>query len=104
MMVRNSNGDMIPLGTVAKITPAVGPVAESACITLSVGHIIGLPATGYSSGQSMNLMEEIAARRCRRARAFEWTAMSYQERSSAVRSTGRSALPAAGLSRAGRTI
>ena len=25
MMVRNSQGDMIPLGTVAKITPAVGP-------------------------------------------------------------------------------
>jgi hypothetical protein len=25
MMVRNINGDMIPLGTVAKITPAVGP-------------------------------------------------------------------------------
>jgi len=25
LMVRNSNGDMIPLGTVAKITPTVGP-------------------------------------------------------------------------------
>ena len=25
MMVRNQNGDMIPIGTVAKITPSVGP-------------------------------------------------------------------------------
>jgi HAE1 family hydrophobic/amphiphilic exporter-1 len=60
MMVRNSNGDMIPLGTVAKITPAVGPSLISLYNLYPSATIIGLPATGYSSGQSMNLMEEIA--------------------------------------------
>ena len=53
MMVRNSQGDMIPLGTVAKITPAVGPSLISLYNLYPSATIIGLPATGYSSGQSM---------------------------------------------------
>ena len=61
-MVRNSNGDMIPLGTVATITPAVGPSLISLYNLYPSATVIGLPATGYSSGQSMTLMEEIAAK------------------------------------------
>ena len=57
MMVRNSNGDMVPLGTVAKITPAVGPSLISLYNLYPSSTIIGLPAKGYSSGQSMALME-----------------------------------------------
>ncbi|MBN8991261.1 MAG: multidrug efflux RND transporter permease subunit [Rhizobiales bacterium] len=80
MMVRNSNGDMIPLGTVAKITPAVGPSLISLYNLYPSATIIGLPATGYSSGQSMNLMEEIAGKTLPPGAGFEWTAMSYQEK------------------------
>jgi HAE1 family hydrophobic/amphiphilic exporter-1 len=80
MMVRNSNGDMIPLGTVAKITPAVGPSLISLYNLYPSATIIGLPATGYSSGQSMNLMEEIAGKTLPRGTGFEWTGMSYQEK------------------------
>src|SRR5207244_9936862 len=37
-------------------------------------------ATGYSSGQSMNLMEQVAAKTLPPGTGFEWTAMSYQEK------------------------
>ena len=80
LMVRNSNGDMIPIGTVAKITPAVGPSLISLYNLYPSATIIGLPATGYSSGQSMKLMEEIADRTLPRGTGYEWTAMSYQEK------------------------
>ena len=80
LMVRNSNGDMIPLGTVAKITPSVGPSLISLYNLYPSASIIGLPATGYSSGQSMTLMEEIAAKTLPPGTGFEWTAMSYQEK------------------------
>ncbi|MBR1234314.1 efflux RND transporter permease subunit [Bradyrhizobium sp. AUGA SZCCT0177] len=80
MMVRNSNGDMIPLGTVAKITPSVGPSLISLYNLYPSASIIGLPATGYSSGQSMKLMEEIAGKTLPQGTGFEWTAMSYQEK------------------------
>jgi HAE1 family hydrophobic/amphiphilic exporter-1 len=80
MMVRNSTGDMIPLGTVAKITPAVGPSLISLYNLYPSSTIIGLPAKGYSSGQSMALMEQIAEKTLPPGTGYEWTAMSYQEK------------------------
>ena len=79
-MVRNSQGDMVPLGTVAKITPSVGPSLISLYNLYPSATVIGLPATGYSSGQSMTLMEEIAAKTLPPGTGYEWTAMSYQEK------------------------
>ena len=38
LMVRNSQGDMVPLGTVATITPSVGPSLISLLQPLSVRH------------------------------------------------------------------
>jgi HAE1 family hydrophobic/amphiphilic exporter-1 len=80
LMVRNSQGDMIPLGTVAKITPSVGPSLISLYNLYPSATIIGLPAQGFSSGQSMALMEEIAAKTLPPGTGYEWTAMSYQEK------------------------
>jgi hydrophobic/amphiphilic exporter-1 (mainly G- bacteria), HAE1 family len=80
MMVRNQNGDMIPIGTVAKITPAVGPSLISLYNLYPSSTIVGLPAQGYSSGQSLNLMEQIAEKTLPPGTGYEWTAMSYQEK------------------------
>ena len=80
LMVRNSQGDMLPLGTVAKITPAVGPSLITLYNLYPSSTIIGLPAKGYSSGQSMALMEQIAAKTLPPGTGYEWTAMSYQEK------------------------
>ncbi|WP_298255909.1 multidrug efflux RND transporter permease subunit [Bradyrhizobium sp.] len=80
MMVRNAQGNMIPIGTVAKVTPAVGPSLISLYNLYPSSTVIGLPAQGYSSGESMKLMEEIAAKTLPRGAGYEWTAMSYQEK------------------------
>ncbi|MCA1455590.1 multidrug efflux RND transporter permease subunit [Bradyrhizobium sp. BRP22] len=80
LMVRNSQGEMIPLGTVATITPSVGPSLISLYNLYPSASIIGLPAQGYSSGQSMALMEQIAAKTLPPGAGYEWTAMSYQEK------------------------
>jgi HAE1 family hydrophobic/amphiphilic exporter-1 len=80
LMVRNSQGDMVPLGTVATITPSIGPSLISLYNLYPSATVIGLPATGFSSGQSMTLMEEIAGKTLPPGSGFEWTAMSYQEK------------------------
>jgi hydrophobic/amphiphilic exporter-1 (mainly G- bacteria), HAE1 family len=80
LMVRNQQGDMIPLGTVAKITPAVGPSLISLYNLYPSATIIGLPAQGFSSGQSMALMEQIAAKTLPPGTGYDWTALSYQEK------------------------
>jgi HAE1 family hydrophobic/amphiphilic exporter-1 len=79
LMVRNSHGEMVPLGTVATITPSVGPSLISLYNLYPSASIIGLPAQGYSSGQSMALMEQVAAKSLPPGAGYEWTAMSYQE-------------------------
>src|SRR6202166_437567 len=80
LMVRNSQGNMIPLGTLATIKPAVGPSLISLYNLYPSSTIIGLPSQGYSSGQSIALMEEIADKTLPPGAGYEWTAMSYQEK------------------------
>jgi HAE1 family hydrophobic/amphiphilic exporter-1 len=80
LTVRNANGDMIPLGTLVSIKPAVGSSLISLYNLYPSATIIALPAQGTSSGQAMSLMEQIAERTLPRGAGFEWTAMSYQEK------------------------
>jgi hydrophobic/amphiphilic exporter-1 (mainly G- bacteria), HAE1 family len=80
LTVRNKNGDMIPLGTLLTITPTVGPSMISLYNLYPSASIIGLPARGVSSGETMRLMEEIAARTLPPGVGYSWTAMSYQEK------------------------
>src|SRR6201994_1738901 len=80
MTVRNQNGDMVPIGTVAKITPTVGPSLISLYNLYPAATIVGLPAQGYSSGQSLSLMEQIGNQTLPPGTGYEWTAMSYQEK------------------------
>jgi HAE1 family hydrophobic/amphiphilic exporter-1 len=80
LTVRNQSGAMIPLGTLVKITPVSGPSLVSLYNLYPTGMILALPATGFSTGQTMRLMEEIAARTLPAGTGYEWTAISYQEK------------------------
>jgi HAE1 family hydrophobic/amphiphilic exporter-1 len=71
---------MVPLGTVIKITPVVGPSLISLYNLYPSATIIGLPAPEYSSGQTMSLMEQIAAKTFPPHVGYSWSAMSYQEK------------------------
>jgi HAE1 family hydrophobic/amphiphilic exporter-1 len=41
--------------------------------------VSGEPSPGYSTGQALNLMEQIASRNLPPQMSFEWTGMAYQE-------------------------
>ncbi len=56
------------------------PVADQPVQSLSVRDHHRPAGAGYSSGQSMALMEEIAAKTLPPGAGYEWTAMSYQEK------------------------
>ncbi len=77
--VRNKQGAMIPLGTMVRITPIVGPSLLSLYNLYPSSTVIGLPATGFSSGEAMALMEQIAGKASPPGTGYEWSAMSYQE-------------------------
>ncbi len=80
LSVRNSAGNMIPLGTLVSIKPVTGPALISLYNLYPSATIIGMPARGYSSGQTMALMEQIAAKSFPPHVDYQWSAMSYQEK------------------------
>ncbi len=80
LWVRNSQGNMVPLGTVASISPTVGAPLISLYNLYPSSSIIGLPAAGFSSGEAIKLMEENAAKTLPPGTDTDWTAMSYQEK------------------------
>jgi HAE1 family hydrophobic/amphiphilic exporter-1 len=80
LSVRNVAGDMVPLGTLIKIVPVTGPSLISLYNLYPSSTVVGIPARGYSTGQAMDLMEQIAAKTFPPHVNHEWTAMSYQEK------------------------
>ena len=80
LTVRNKNGDMIPLGTVLTMTPSIGPSLISLYNLYPSASIVGVPAPGFSSGQAIKLMEQIAANTLPAGVGFSWTALSFQEK------------------------
>jgi len=80
MYVRSQDGNMVPIGTLAHIGPVTAPPLISLYNLYPSATIIGSPAKGFSSGQTMASMENIAAKSLPNDVGYEWTAMSYQEK------------------------
>ncbi|MEZ5763884.1 MAG: efflux RND transporter permease subunit [Xanthobacteraceae bacterium] len=80
LTVRNQQGGIVPIGTLAQVVPTTGPPLISLYNLYPTAMVMGMPAQGFSSGQAMTLMEQIAARTLPAGANFEWSAMSYQEK------------------------
>jgi HAE1 family hydrophobic/amphiphilic exporter-1 len=77
--VRNERGDMAPLGTFVDVREVVGPQVIQRYLLYPTAQINGEPAPGFSSGQAMQLMEQMADQKLPPAIGYRWTGMSYQE-------------------------
>jgi HAE1 family hydrophobic/amphiphilic exporter-1 len=80
LFVRSEDGNMVPLGSVAHLGPAVAPALITQYNLYPSSTIVGASGRGFSSGQSLEAMEAIAKRILPKDVAYEWTAMSYQEK------------------------
>ena len=80
LYVRTQDGKMVPLGALVQIRPMVGPALVGLYNLYPTATIVGAAAQGFSSGEAINLMEQIADRTLPRGAAYDWTAMSYQEK------------------------
>jgi HAE1 family hydrophobic/amphiphilic exporter-1 len=78
--VRNSKGDMTPLGSLVNIKRVSGPEYTNRFNLYRSIQINGSPAPGYSSGQAMTAMEEVAAQVLPNGMSYTWSDMSYQEK------------------------
>ncbi|MBV8574599.1 MAG: multidrug efflux RND transporter permease subunit [Acetobacteraceae bacterium] len=80
LYVRSQDGNMVPIGSLATIEPVVGPSLISLYNLYLAANVIGAPAPGFSSGQAMDLMNQITAQTLPPGTGAEWTGMSYQEK------------------------
>ncbi len=80
LKVRSADGVMVPLGSLLTVRPAAGPGLVTLYDLYPSATVVGLPAPGFSSGQAIALMEQIAARTLPRGAGYDWTAMSFQEK------------------------
>ncbi len=77
--VRTSQGDMVPLSTLARTEPVVGPEVIYRYNRYRAVKILGSAAPGYSSGQAAAAMEELA-KQLPNGFGYEWTGTVYQQK------------------------
>ena len=77
--VRSTTGDMVPIGSLVNITPGVGPDLISLYNLYPSATVVGIPKRGFSTGEAMTAMEQIAQDNLASGMGYAWTGMSYQE-------------------------
>lgn len=78
--VKGANGTMIPLTSLGNSSYTTGPGSIKRFNMFTTSVIRGESAHGYSSGQAMQIMEEIARDHLPENIAVEWSGLSYQEK------------------------
>ena len=79
LQVRNLDGPMVPIGAVAELRQSLGAPLISLYNLYPSAAIVGSPAEGFSSGEGIALMDEIAKAILPPGTGYEWTAMAFQE-------------------------
>ncbi len=77
--VRNKTGTMVPFNSFAKTSWGYGSPRLERYNGFPSCEIMGQAAPGKSSGESMQIMEELASK-LPQGTGFEWTGLSYQEK------------------------
>ena len=76
--VHNDEGAMVPLTTLAKLEPILGPTSLTHFNLYRSASISGQPATGYASGDAIKAMQELAEQ-LPTGYVYEWAGQSKQE-------------------------
>jgi hydrophobe/amphiphile efflux-1 (HAE1) family protein len=77
---RSDSGAMVPLSSVATFEERTGPYRVPRYNLFPAAEVQGTAAAGFSTGQALDRMEQIAAEGLPEGYAFEWTELALQER------------------------
>lgn len=79
MYVRNSDGDMSSIANYLKITKVYGSESQSRFNLFPAIRVNGSAASGYSSGQAIKAIEEVAAQTLPSGYGYEFSGMTREE-------------------------
>jgi multidrug efflux pump subunit AcrB len=79
LQVRNNQGQMIKLATLMDVRNTSGPVMVMRYNMYSSTAISGTTAPGVSSGEAIELMQQIAGEELPASMAYDWTELAYMQ-------------------------
>lgn len=77
--VRSNTGAMVPLSAFITLTPILGPDMVERFNAFPAAKVMATPADGYSSGQAIAAMEQVARETLGEEFTLSWTGTTYQE-------------------------
>jgi HAE1 family hydrophobic/amphiphilic exporter-1 len=78
--VRDAQGNMIPIGTLASIHDTVGPQTITRFNLFRAATLTGSPAPGYSEGQATSEVERLVQELLPAQMDYEWSGVTYQQK------------------------
>lgn len=90
--VRNNDGSMVPLSSLVTTRKISGPEYTNRFNVYRAAQVIGSAAPGYSSGQALTALEEVAKETLPPEMSYDWSDLSYQEKKASGSATGIFAL------------
>ncbi|BDB28763.1 multidrug efflux RND transporter permease subunit [Cupriavidus sp. TA19] len=79
LKVRNANGEMVPIGSVATFRDMTSPYRVPRHNLFPAAEVMGVAAPGVASGTAIKRMEELAREVLPPGIGFEWTDLAYQQ-------------------------
>ncbi|MDN3921312.1 efflux RND transporter permease subunit [Roseateles violae] len=80
LYVRNKNGDMVPIKAVTTSRYVTGADIVTRFNNFPAAKIVGDAAPGYSSGQAIEAIEQVAREVMPEDFGFEWSGQAYEEK------------------------
>lgn len=78
--VRNNDGNMVPLSALMMTKSITGPEYTNRFNLYRSAQVIGSAAPGYSSGQALTALDEVARTTLPPGMGYDWADLSYQEK------------------------
>ena len=80
LKTRSASGTMVPIGSVATLRNESGPYRVVRHNLYPAAELQGDTKPGFSSGQALKAMEDLAAKTLPTGFGFEWTELAYQQK------------------------
>jgi hydrophobe/amphiphile efflux-1 (HAE1) family protein len=87
LYVLNRQGERVHLSSLGEVRYALGPIDVPHYNLYGAAKINGGPAPGYSSGQALAAMEEVASKVLPEGFGYEWTGTTFQEQKTGNQAT-----------------
>ncbi|MEO7271852.1 MAG: efflux RND transporter permease subunit, partial [Vicinamibacterales bacterium] len=78
--VRNNDGNMVPMSSLQSTQQTFGPQYTNRFNVYRAAQVTGAAAPGFSSGQALDALEEVAKATLPPTISYDWADLSYQER------------------------